>query len=363
VSEHKDIAACDQDAFRSWRDVLPIHPAAELFPLMSKTELEVLAEDTKKSGLQIPITVLVGYLKGGGYSYQLLDGRSRLDALELAGFDLIGAPVRGKRGRKQTFDCGLDDSLGQESMLREYINYRIDIDDPYKYVISVNIHRRHLTRKKKREIIAGLIKADPTKSNREIGRMVKADNKTVASVRTEQERREEIPHEETHTDTKGRKQPARKPARKRPNPGGRNAAVTVYDPERGKTREEPATEKATTVPAGARAEVVVEDVFMAAVRAEVAACHFNTLVAEIGQERAEQILKVASYHRILKLQDEILALKNKIEGLKTDVKAATKIIEANFEEFLRVMSPALREKLVSKLMTPASTDETEARWP
>jgi hypothetical protein len=35
----------------SWRDVLKIHPACELFPLMSQAELKELGEDIKKNGL------------------------------------------------------------------------------------------------------------------------------------------------------------------------------------------------------------------------------------------------------------------------------------------------------------------------
>lgn len=41
----------------SWRDVLPIHPAAELFPLMSPDELRELGEDTKKGGLRSQIVL------------------------------------------------------------------------------------------------------------------------------------------------------------------------------------------------------------------------------------------------------------------------------------------------------------------
>ena len=41
--------------------------------------------------------------------------------------------------------------------------------------------------------------------------MIKADNKTVASVRAEKEAREEIPHVETRIDSRGRTQRARKP--------------------------------------------------------------------------------------------------------------------------------------------------------
>ena len=52
---------------------------------------------------------------------------------------------------------------------------------PYAYVTSANIHRRHLTAEQKRELIAKLIEADPTKSNRQIAKTVKVDHKTVAS--------------------------------------------------------------------------------------------------------------------------------------------------------------------------------------
>src|SRR5262249_61650559 len=69
-------AASDSITPRSWRSILPIHPAAELFPLMSPDELRELGEDIKKRGLQIPILI-----RGD----ELLDGRNRLDAMELVG--------------------------------------------------------------------------------------------------------------------------------------------------------------------------------------------------------------------------------------------------------------------------------------
>ena len=61
------------------------------------------------------------------------------------------------------------------------------------YVISKNIRRRHLTLEQKRELIEKLLRADPTKSDRQIARTVKADNKTVGAVRKRAEAREEIP--------------------------------------------------------------------------------------------------------------------------------------------------------------------------
>ncbi len=39
----------------SWRDVLRIHPAADLFPMMSPEELRGLGEDIKANGLRVPV--------------------------------------------------------------------------------------------------------------------------------------------------------------------------------------------------------------------------------------------------------------------------------------------------------------------
>ena len=84
------------------------------------------------------------------------------------------------------------------------------VGSPAAYVISANIHRRHLTAQQKRELIAKLVKAQPEKSNRQIAKQAKVDHKTVASVRQEGEGRGEFPHVEARTDTRGRQQPAKK---------------------------------------------------------------------------------------------------------------------------------------------------------
>jgi hypothetical protein len=183
---------------QSWRDTLPIHPAAELFPRMSGAELAALGKDIRKHGLTSSIAVW----SDGKSPEQLLDGRSRLDAIEIEiGPAIVGPPsvMAGKDFLAVNKVIVLDRSV-----------------DPYAFVISANIHRRHLTVEQKHELIAKLIKTDPTKSNRQIAKTVKVDHKTVASVRAEKEGRGEIPHVETRTDSKGRKQPARKTTTKPP---------------------------------------------------------------------------------------------------------------------------------------------------
>jgi len=195
---------------RKWRDILPTHPAADLFPLMSSDELQALGEDIRKHGLHEPITVVRQYrrhadgtLHVGEYDLVLLDGRNRLEAMERAGFALIR-------------DGKLDKTLGHRALGLEPLTgggyAELDSDvDPYAFVISRNIHRRHLTTEQKREVIANLIKALPEKSDRQIAAMLGVSHHTVGTVRAEMERRGQIAHVETHTDSKGRKQPARKP--------------------------------------------------------------------------------------------------------------------------------------------------------
>ena len=162
----------------AWRDTIKVHSAADLFPMMSDAELDALAEDIKKNGLTHR---LIFWSQPGG-KLQLLDGRNRLEALERIGIQ---------------FDVD------------EHAAYFFPKDtvDPYAYVVSANIVRRHLTAEDKRDLIAKLLKASPKKSDRSIAKTVEVDNKTVAAVRS----REEIPHVDKRTDTKGRQQPATGP--------------------------------------------------------------------------------------------------------------------------------------------------------
>jgi hypothetical protein len=82
-----------KQAPKPWRNVLPIHPACEAIPPILSAELKDLAEDIKENGLQVPITID----KPPNGKLSLLDGRSRLDAMELAGipFQLVTAGRNG----------------------------------------------------------------------------------------------------------------------------------------------------------------------------------------------------------------------------------------------------------------------------
>src|SRR5262245_35088990 len=148
---------------------LEFHPLANLFPLMMGNEFAELVADIKANGLREKITL---------YEGKILDGRNRYRAC-----------------RETDVKVETDDFEGDETSARAF-------------VISKNFHRRHLTAEQKREVIAKLIKAHPSKSHRQIAEMVKASHHTVASVRADLERRGQVAHVSTRTDSKGRKQPA-----------------------------------------------------------------------------------------------------------------------------------------------------------
>lgn len=155
---------------------------------MSNAELRKLADDIAMQGLQQRIHLFVDMRANKKY---LLDGRNRLDALELLG--------------KKIWDA--NGELLKELVGTELTNL-LGRPDCYAHVISLNIRRRHLKSEQKRDLIVKLLAFNPEKSDRQIAATVKVDNKTVAKQRREMESREEIPHAAKRTDTKGRKQPA-----------------------------------------------------------------------------------------------------------------------------------------------------------
>jgi hypothetical protein len=171
----------------AWRDHLKIHPACDLLPAMTPEELRALSDDIKANTLQERAKLI-----RDGDEYALIDGRSRLDALEMIG------PI-------QVFTGNVPNNKFFEV---------IEVNDPFAYVVSANIHRRHLTLEQKRKVAADLLKIDPTKSNLALSKIVGVSDKTVASVRVALEGRSEIPNVDTRADTKGRWQrvPKKKPA-------------------------------------------------------------------------------------------------------------------------------------------------------
>src|SRR5688572_4631041 len=120
----------------SWRDLYPVHPCADVYPMMSDEEIDALAADIKANGLRANV---VRY-RDGDETF-ILDGRNRLEALARIGVEFQTTNVRWPgRGVVEIF-CTKD------------------VADPAAFVISANIHRRHLTKTQQADLILRTIEA------------------------------------------------------------------------------------------------------------------------------------------------------------------------------------------------------------
>jgi ParB-like chromosome segregation protein Spo0J len=148
----------------------------------------LLVADIKAHGLIEPIVI---------YQNQILDGRNRYRACIAAGVDCRFVPYTG--------------------------------DDPVGYVASKNIYLRHLKPQKRNEAIVELLRLNPHKSDRQIAKEIGVDHKTIGAVRRKAEDVGSIPHVEIRTDSRGRKQPAKKVAYVEEEP----TAITKPESQRG----------------------------------------------------------------------------------------------------------------------------------
>lgn len=141
---------------------LRVHPAAELFPMLPDEELEALAEDIKANGLVHPIVIW-----DAGGEWLLLDGRNRKRASEIAGVNPATKPWHGK--------------------------------DPVAFIISANLHRRHLNPSQRSLIADDLAKlrqgrqaksqiCDFATTQADAAKLLHVSKRTVESARKVKER-------------------------------------------------------------------------------------------------------------------------------------------------------------------------------
>ena len=163
-----------------------MHPAAAMLPMMGDDELQALADDIKANGLQEPIILWRDNREAangseGPFPLWLLDGRNRLAALKLLGID---DPSRAPDGQIVESKVRILTALQEGALIggrASRTTWRPNVD-PATFVVSMNMHRRHLTTEQKRQAIADHIKLDPTASDRKISRKVGVDNKTVVEI-------------------------------------------------------------------------------------------------------------------------------------------------------------------------------------
>jgi len=233
----------------SRHDVLPTHAAAELFEPLPDDELNSFTETIIANGIAALVPVII-YVDDDGQEF-LLDGRNRLDALQLAGIvDLT------KHGRFNS---------------AEIPHQRVAGVDPVALATSLNTRRRNLTREAKHAVIGKLLKMRPGISDHQVATCVGVSHNTVKAVRAELVGRCQIDNVETRVDSKGRRQPAKKP-RKTGKP---------------------------TVPAEANMPAVAGPPIMPALPGEAVECHTKpaSTPKESGAELADTVRAAAALNR------------------------------------------------------------------
>ena len=149
---------------------LPIHPAAETLPMMGEAELKDLAADIERNGLQEPIILFRDNRDAangakGPFPVYLLDGRNRLAALRLLGIDNPKDAPKGNITIDTVRPVKALKQVGAIGRRQVKTAWKVDVD-PHSMVMSLNVHRRHLTAEQKRQAIADHLKAMPDASDR-----------------------------------------------------------------------------------------------------------------------------------------------------------------------------------------------------
>ena len=151
-------------------------PYADLLPPLDDSDLSALRGDiAARQAVIVPIVI--------DEARNVIDGANRLRIAASLGIREVPVEVR----------LGL--SAAEKEQLAE----------------DLNLHRRHLSREQMRLFVGRRLVRAPQQSDRRIASELGVDHKTVGSLRQEAERRGEIPHVDTRLDTKGRRQPARRP--------------------------------------------------------------------------------------------------------------------------------------------------------
>lgn len=198
--------------------------AYQVMPGLTAEEYASLREDIALHGVRVPVDV--------DENGQVLDGHHR---------SLIAA------------ELGLDCPRRVIEGLTEA--------EKVAHALAVNVHRRNLTREQRRELIAASLRAEPEASDVEHARRTGVSDKTVADQRRQMEGRSEIPNVESRTDTRGRQQPASKPAKVTETTRESTSVKTEYevDTDTGEILDdEPAPEPAPPRQTYTRIDVVRE---------------------------------------------------------------------------------------------------------
>jgi ParB-like chromosome segregation protein Spo0J len=123
------------------------HPLANMFPMIEGNAFEELKRDIAAQGILEPIRL---------YQGMILDGRNRYAA--------------GK-------------ACGHEFSVDDFVQWEGTLTEAEAWVISTNLHRRHLSAKQKQEMVRDRIRKTPEMSNRQIAKLLGVSHTMVADER------------------------------------------------------------------------------------------------------------------------------------------------------------------------------------
>jgi hypothetical protein len=186
MSDSKEPSA-DQAAF-NWRAHLPVHPAAEMFPPLPGDELRAMGEDIRANGMHVPVVIV-----RGPEGDRLLDGRSRLDAMTAVGIKFKLELVAENQWYLRAEGVSVPDP---DLFTEDQNDPDLPFVDPFKLVISHNLHRRHLNAEQRGEVVIQLLARQPSITNRQLGKELGVDPKTIGAARLKGEAMGRIPHKD-----------------------------------------------------------------------------------------------------------------------------------------------------------------------
>jgi ParB-like chromosome segregation protein Spo0J len=123
------------------------HPFANMFPMIEGREFDQLRDDIAQRGILEPIRL---------YQGMILDGRNRYAAAKAA---------------------------GHQFSVDDFVQWEGTVAEAEAWVISTNLHRRHLSAKQKQEMVRARIRKSPEMSNRQIAKLLGVSHTMVADER------------------------------------------------------------------------------------------------------------------------------------------------------------------------------------
>jgi hypothetical protein len=123
------------------------HPLANMFPMIEGGAFEELKRDISAQGILEPIRL---------YQGMILDGRNRYAAAK---------------------------ACGHEFSVDDFVQWEGTPQEAEAWVISTNLHRRHLSAKQKQEMVRDRIRKTPEASNRQIAKLLGVSHTMVADER------------------------------------------------------------------------------------------------------------------------------------------------------------------------------------